>query len=88
MVDYTNRSGGIDNITVTMYSLSWRRNCFDGSVASTREMSISDQKIHREILSFIYEKMKDDLRRDANLREMVEEFEDLDVDELRYYALV
>lgn len=33
LVDYANRSGGIDNITVALYSLSWRSNCFDGSVA-------------------------------------------------------
>jgi len=85
LVDYANRSGGSDNITLALYSLSWRSNCFDGSVANTREMSISDQKIHREILSFIYEEMKDDLRRDADLREMVEEFEDLGMDELRYH---
>ena len=48
-------------------------------------MSISDQVIHREILSFIYEEMKDDFRRAADLREMVEEFEDLDMEELRYH---
>jgi len=48
-------------------------------------MSVSDQKLHREILSYIYEEMKDDLRRDADLRELVEEFDDFDMDELRYH---
>lgn len=48
-------------------------------------MGISDQKIHREILSFVYEEMKDDFRRDADLRELVEEFEELDMDGLRYH---
>ena len=48
-------------------------------------MSISDQKLHREILSFVYEETKDDFRRDADLRELVEEFEELDMDGLRYH---
>jgi predicted transcriptional regulator len=48
-------------------------------------MSISDQKLHREILSFVYEETKDDFRRDANLRELLEEFEELDMDGLRYH---
>lgn len=48
-------------------------------------MSINDQKLHREILSYIYEGTKENLRRDADLRGMVEEFDNLDMSELRYH---
>lgn len=48
-------------------------------------MSVTDQKIHREILTFIYEEIKDDFRRDADLRELIEEFEEMDMEELRYH---
>lgn len=48
-------------------------------------MSISDQKIHREILIYIYEEMRDDFRRDADPREMAEDFEELGLDEVRYH---
>lgn len=48
-------------------------------------MSISNQVVHREILSYIYEKLKDDFRHSVDLREMVEEFDDLDMEELRYH---
>ncbi|GGL67177.1 hypothetical protein [Halocalculus aciditolerans] len=48
-------------------------------------MSVNDQKIHREILSYIYEAVSDDFRRYADPREMAEEFENLNLDELRYH---
>lgn len=49
-------------------------------------MSFSDQKTHREILIHVYEEMKDNFHRMVDIREMAEEFENYDLDEIRYHV--
>lgn len=48
-------------------------------------MSISDQQLHREILGCIYDALNPDFRRHANVPDMVDEFDELNLDELRYH---
>lgn len=48
-------------------------------------MSISDQQLHREILGYIYDALNPDFRRHANVPDMVDEFDELNLDELRYH---
>lgn len=50
-------------------------------------MSEADQQLQREILIYLYELQEDDFRRMADVREMADSFEELDVDELRYHLM-
>lgn len=48
-------------------------------------MSISDLKLHRELLVTIYETLDPDFRQYVDIQAMLEDFDDLDEEELRYH---